>query len=326
MQQNENYSNKMIRNSAFTLIEIIAVCAIIGILFAISVPGIQLQIWEGKKKSETDQLESIAHIIQSSFESTDLEGTNIAAFPNCIPLGTAATQFSTSTDVTLLPNMASTNDWYVKVARQAGYNPQIGAAPTHALQPQIANILINSSQNTRIMLSGPNNESNQQRFIILSLISPRGQLEIPALPDINNTQVYLNYFNDLWNTDWNYPSATLPSSWTASLTSSQISAWQHNSQLGSNLSLLRVQRIVCPKYAITVNNTHPSDNCYIYFNFNGSNASSTSIVNSNSGPYIISSILAGRQIQAYRGNAIPPNANLFTQFILRDNCEITLQD
>jgi len=79
-------------------------------------------------------------------------------------------------------------------------------------------------------------------------------------------------------------------------------------------------------YSITINNTHPSDNCYIYLNFNGLNAGSSSVINSNSGTFVIPSILAGRQIQAYRGANPLPNAILFSQFNLRDNCEITLKD
>jgi hypothetical protein len=145
---------------------------------------------------------------------------------------------------------------------------------------------------------------------------------MPQIPDVSNSVLYLSYFNDFWDTDWNYSGATLPKSWTSALTTYQVASWQSN----SNMSLLRVQRIVCPKYSITINNTHPSDNCYIYLNFNGLNAGSSSVINSNSGTFVIPSILAGRQIQAYRGAYPPPNAILFSQFILRDNCEITLQD
>jgi type II secretory pathway pseudopilin PulG len=311
---------------AFTLIEILAVCTIIGILLAISVPGIESQIWETKKKAEDSQLDHLAQIVKSTFDSTDLEGTNIASFVDTIPLGTDPTHFSISANTNYLPNACATNDWYVKIARQAGYNPQIGTAPTRGLQPQIANILINSSNNTRIMLAGPSNEATQQRFIIMSLIAPNGELQLPTMPDITNLSAYTKYFNDIWDTDWTYREAQLPESWTSTLTVTQQSAWLNKSHLVLNLNLLRVKRIVCPKFSIIINNTHPTDNCYIFYNFNGTTAGNSVIINCNTGVFNLPSILFGRQIQAYRGSAAPPTANLFGQFILRDNSEITLQD
>ena len=41
---------------------------------------------------------------------------------------------------------------------------------------------------------------------------------------------------------------------------------------------------------------------------------------------MIPGIFFGRLVQAYRGLAPPPTAQLFSQFILRDNAEITVQD
>ena len=311
---------------AFTLIEIIAVCTIIGVLLAISLPGIESQIWEAKIKAEDTQLDHLAQMVKSSFESTDLEEINIASFIDSIPQGIDPTRFSISTDTSTLPTICATNDWYVKLARQAGFNPQVGIAPTRALQPQIANVLTNSSNNVRIMLAGPSNETTQQRFIIMSLLTPIGELQLPVIPDLTNQTLYTNYFNEIWNTDWTYREAKLPQSWTSILTNNQQTLWLKSIHSNLNLNLLRVKRIVCPKYSITINNTHPTDNCYIYYNFNGTTAGSSTIIISNSGVFSTQPILFGRQIQAYRGSGEPPNSNLFSQFILRDNSEITLQD
>ena len=87
-----------------------------------------------------------------------------------------------------------------------------------------------------------------------------------------------------------------------------------------------MQRILCPKYGLTLNNTHPTDNCYVYFNLNGMTAGGTAVSAANSGVVTVPGILAGRLIQAYRGSTPPPTAQLFSQFILRDNAEITVQD
>ena len=44
---------------------------------------------------------------------------------------------------------------------------------------------------------------------------------------------------------------------------------------------------MCPKYTITINNTHPTDNCYVYYNFTGTNAGSTATSTANSGVVVI---------------------------------------
>jgi type II secretory pathway pseudopilin PulG len=316
----------MRRTEAFTLIEILCVCVVLACLAAIAAPAVGFQILHTRVAAETTSLQNMAAAAQASFESTDLEGTNIAALAGAIPSGVDPTQFSTSLDPTALPLTTNANDWFAKIAQQMGYAPQLGVAP--ALQPQVAVVLINASKNARIMLVGPATEPTQQRFLLVSLVAAAGQLSLPPWPDPTNSQdpADLSLFNDIWNTDWTNPAATLPSSWVAALTPGQIQAWNGNGSSGSRLWQLCVQRIVCPKFSITVNNSHPTDNCYVYYNLNGATAGSNSTVPANSGVSVISGVYFGRLIQAYRGASPPPSAALFSQFNLRDNCEITLQD
>ena len=312
----------------FTLIEIIAVCAVIGVLLAVISPAIGRQIAQAKVAAETAQLRTMASAVQASFESTDLEGTNLAALPGSIPTGTDATAFSVSTDPAFVPATTNAYDWFAKIALQMGNAPVIGVAPLPSLQPLVAGVLINSNHNTRFMLVGPESEPNQQRFLLVSLMAPAGQLAVPPLPNPANTQdpADLALFNDIWNTNWTDPEAALPASWSAALTPAQAQAWQGGGASSQRLWLLCVQRIVCPKYSLTINNTHPSDNCYIYYNLAGTNAGTSATSNANTGAAVIQGIYYGRLIQAYRGAAPPPTAQLFSQFILRDQSEITLQD
>ena len=164
----------------FTLIELVAVCAVIGILLAIVAPFIGRQVIDARLAAETSTLQAMGAAVQASFESVDLEGTNIAALPGAVPAGVDSTEFSLSTDPTLVPATTQTFDWFAKLARQMGYAPQPGVAPTPALQPQVAEILVNANRNTRLMLVGPENEPNQQRFLIASLMAPSGRAGGPA--------------------------------------------------------------------------------------------------------------------------------------------------
>jgi len=312
----------------FTLLELVAVCAILGILAAIALSDATRQIQRSRIAAENTALGRIAAAIQASFESTDLESNNIAAIGSSVPTGVDLTAFSTSTATSSLPSTTNAPDWFAKVTRQMGDTPVIGAPPTPPLQPRTAAVLLNANQSVRLLWEGPETESGQQRFLLVSLMDPDGALVLPAWPNPATTQDPSNLalFSDTWNTDWTNPAAVLPPSWISALTPAAIQAWQGGNGSPGRLWQLCVRRIVCPKFNLIVNNTHPSDNCYVYFNLNGTTAGSVITSAANSGTVVFAGVLGGRTIQAYRGAAAPPTATLFSQFILRDHCEITLQD
>jgi type II secretory pathway pseudopilin PulG len=315
---------------AFTLIELAGVCAIIGILLATIAPVVGFQILRARIAAETASLQNLAAVVQASFESTDLEGTNIAAISGSVPSGVDLTNFSPSTSPSYTPATVNTNDWFVKIARQLGYSlpsPAQGS-PVSGVPAAAASVLFNANNNARFMLIGPANEPVQQRFLIVSLVASPGQLAVPPLPNAANLQdpADLALFNDIWNTNWSAPGGILPPSWTAALTPQQIQSWQGSGASGGRLWQLCVQRIVCPKYSLTINNTHPTQTCYVYYNINSGVAGNPAVAPANGGVYVVPGVYCGRLIQAYRGTAPPPTAQLFSQFVLRDDSEITLQD
>jgi type II secretory pathway pseudopilin PulG len=313
------------RRTAFTLIELVGVCAVLGLLLAVVAPAIGFQVQQARTANEANALRALAAAAQSSFESTDLESTNLAALPGSIPADVDPTAFSVSTDPQVMPSTTRASDWFAKLTRQLGDTPTIGEAPTSALQPRVAAVLMNADRNNRIFLLGPANETGQQRFLIVSLMAAPGQLALPPLPNPSNAQdpANLALFNDIWNTDWTNPASRLPPSWVSGLTTAQVQAWQGSP---GSLARLCVQRVSCPKFSITVNNTHPTDVCTVYYNLNGTEAGNSAIVPANAGAFVIPGVYGGRLIQAYRGTAGPPAGQIFSQFILRDSSEITLQD
>ncbi len=308
----------------FTLIELVCVCALIACLLAVAAPAVGYRVLRDRVEAESAALQAMAAAVQASWDSTDLEGTNLAALPGAVPSGVDPTLFSTSLDPT--PPAASTHayDWFAKIARQMGYAPQAGVSPY--AQPQVKNVLVNSCGNVRVMLLGPS-EPGQQRFLLLSVVDSPGQLALPTWPDPGNPQdpADLALFEDIWNTDWT-SAAALPASWLAALTPAQAQAWQGAAGGRGRLWQLCVERIVCPKFTITVNNNHPSDNCYVCYNLNGATAGASAAVPAGAGTFVLPGVCSGRLIQAYRGASPPPGAQLFSQFNLRGNCEITLQD
>ncbi|HEX3729025.1 MAG TPA: type II secretion system protein, partial [Opitutaceae bacterium] len=247
------------RPGGFTLIEMLCVCAVIAILLATLAPAIGLQFTRARVQAEATSLQALAAAVQAGFESTDLEGTNIAALSGSIPAGVDSTAFSPSLDPAFVPATTNTFDWFAKVARELGNIPLVGTAPTPALQPQVAKVLFNAQGNARTLLAGPSNEGNQQRFLLVSLAAPPGELALPPWPNPGNPQdpANLALFADIWNTEWTNPAAALPSTWTASLSAAQVRAWQGGG--AGRLWQLCVQRIICPKFSVTINNTHPAD-------------------------------------------------------------------
>ena len=168
---------------AFTILELIVVLAVIGALLAIAAPVIGFQITQNRVSAEMAALQNLATAAQASFESTDLEGTNLAALTGSVPTGTDTTNFSPSTSPAYAPSAVNTYDWFVKVARQMGYSLQGTTFPAAAVPAPVATILYNPNNNARFMLLGPATEPTAQRFLIVSLIAAGGPIGGSAAPE-----------------------------------------------------------------------------------------------------------------------------------------------
>jgi hypothetical protein len=113
----------------------------------------------------------------------------------------------------------------------------------------------------------------------------------------------------------------VPSYWGAILTPAQVAAWNGGST-GSNLYRLRVVRIVVPRYVLSVSNTHPTANGYVYYNESTSPLLTSA---ANSGVTLSPGIMGGRVIRIYKGAAVG-TATLTSQFTLRENTDILIQN
>ncbi len=292
----------------FTLLELVLVLFVLGALAAALAPSVRDIVERSRREAEARTLDELANTVTASFENTDLSNLSVAAMPGTIAATDSPTVFSAST--TALYTTTDNAAWFAKVARLRGLSPQVGAAP--ATQPELTRIAFNPLGNSRLLFAGAD-ESGRQRFLLVSLIARSEQL---ALPAYENTAAW---FDAIWNHDWESRTATLPALWQSRLTAAQIAAWHQGSGGLTQVHRLVVRRIVLPKFRVTVNNNHPTEQAFVSFN-NTPNAFTAA---ANSGATSTPEILGGRLITINRGTAWPGVEAL--RFHLRENATVTVQ-
>ncbi len=292
----------------FTLLELVLVLFVLGALAAALAPSVRDIVERGRREAEARTLDELANTINASFENTDLTRLNLAALPGTIAATDSPTVFSVST--TALYTTTDDAAWFAKVARLRGLNPQVGAAP--ATQPELSRIAFNSLGNSRLLFAGPD-ESGRQRFLLVSLVARSEQLAPPAY---ENSAAW---FDAIWNHDWESRTAALPALWQSRLSAAQIAAWHQGSGGLTQVHRFSVRRIVLPKFRVTVNNNHPTEQAFVSFN----NKPNAFTATANSGATSTPEIFGGRLITINRGTAWPGVEAL--RFHLRENATVTVQ-
>ncbi len=297
-------------NRGFSLLEVVLVLFILGVLSAALAPSVREIVERGQRDAEGKSLDELTAGITASFEQTDLTNLNVAALPGTIGPGDTATNFSTSTTAGYATT--GTADWFAKLARARGITPQLGAAPTPGVQPELARIAFNPLGNPRLLIVGPA-EAGRQRFLLLSLMARSDQLVLPPY------EAGAAWFDAIWQGDFESRTATPPAYWTGRLTPAQLAAWSAGSAGMTQMHRLGVRRIMLPKFRVTVNANHPTEAAFLSFN-NSPNAFTAPAA---SGPNVSPEILGGRLVIINRGTAWPGLEAL--RFTLHENPTITLQ-
>lgn len=298
------------RITGFSLLEIVLVLFVLGLLAAALVPAVRDVVEQGRNDAEKRTLDDLANTITASFDNTDLSNLNIAALPGTIGAGDTPTEFSASS--TAPYTTTDSASWYAKIARLKGLSPIIGSPPTATAQPALAPIAFNGLGQPRLLLAGPT-EAGQQRFLLVSLMASNTQLVLPAY---DGTAAW---FNAIWNNDWESHTATLPAYWSGILTPAQFAAWNQGNAGLTQAWRLNVRRIVLPKFTVTVNNNHPTNNAYL--SFNDTPDAFTALA--NTGASTTPEILAGRLVTVNQGTAWPGTEAL--RFHIHENPTVTVQ-
>jgi prepilin-type N-terminal cleavage/methylation domain-containing protein len=303
-------TNSWCKARGFSLLEIILVLSVIAILTGVLLPSARGIITQSQRDAESQALNKLAELISASFESPDLSLLNIAAFPGSIGPADSPTLFS---DSTIADYGTTTNShWFAKVARAQGITPQIGVAPSTSSQPELARIAYNQTGNPRWLFAAPA-ESGKQRFLLVSLSGRREQLTVPVFEST------VLWFDAIWNHDWESRTAGLPDYWVNRLSPDQVAAWLQSPGGLSRVNQFCVQRIVLPKYRLSVNNNHPTEHAFVSYH----NQPAVFTAAANTGANLTPEILSGRLVTINRGSVWPGIEAL--RFHLRENATVTVQ-
>ena len=298
------------QSKAFSLLEIILVLSVIAIMTSVLLPSARGLIAQAQRNAESHALQTLADLIRASFQSPDLSLLNIAAMPGSIGPADSPTEFSVSTAPTY--STTTTSDWFAKIARAQGITPVIGVAPSSSAQPELARIAYNQTGNPRWLFAAAD-ELGKQRFLLVSLSGRREQLVVPAFESSSA------WFDAIWNHDWESRTAGLPDYWLNRLTPEQISTWLQSPGRLSRVNQFCVQRIVLPKFRLSVNNNHPTEHAFVSFN----NQPAAFTAAANTGANLSPEILSGRLVTINRGSVWPGIEAL--RFHLRENATVTVQ-
>jgi type II secretory pathway pseudopilin PulG len=293
---------------AFSLLEVVVVLFVLAALTAALVPSLRESIERERQSQEKRTLEELAATITASFDETDLTLLNVATFAGSMGTGDTPTAFSDS--VRDFPTTTANSAWFAKVARLRGLTPQVGAVPT--AQPALARIVANPLANPRLLFVGPD-EPGRQRFLLVSLIARADQLPLPSY------ETGAAWFDAIWNHEWENRTAPLPAYWQSRLSPAQTALWHQGSAGLTQVHRFLVRRIVLPKFRVTLNNNHPTEQAFVSFN----NTPNAFTAPANTGATSTPEILGGRLITINRGPAWPGVEAL--RFHLRENATVTVQ-
>ncbi|HEY1765440.1 MAG TPA: hypothetical protein VGF85_10990 [Opitutaceae bacterium] len=311
----------------FLLMLLVAV-AVVGILAGIIAPVVANKLDDARIRSESEILRTLRKDFKATYDALDYDALNEASVPaSGLPLSTVFTIFDQGGAIarrvyapTVLVDSAG---WVTKLAQKRGLTSYVVGSSYSALaQNQYTALAFNACQVQRCLVIGPTAEVGQQRYLMLSLMAP-GYRAL-AFPTADATQT----FNSIWDQSWESTQAQAPATWSSLLAPAQVALWDTaSSNNRTNASRLLVERIVQPKYSLTLANNSQADTAWVDIGpaVNAITAGPNSgTVQSSALTGFTTGILAGRQIVVRRG---PDAAGAYEvqRFYLYSDVNLTVQ-
>jgi type II secretory pathway pseudopilin PulG len=302
--------------------------AIIGVLAGMLAPVLANQLDDAQIRAERAALQSLRQDFEATYDALDYQNLNEASLPGSgLPSGIAPTTFDQGdTFPSRIYASAVTVDpvgWVTKLAQKRGLATyQAGASYAYSAANQYVALAFNHFQLQRCLIAGPAGETGRQRYLLLSLMAPADRGLVFPTADATQT------FNTLWDQSWEATGAQAPAAWAALLTAGQYAQWNAvSSNRRTNASRLLVERIVQPKYALTLANNSQTDTVWVDIG----PAANAMVAAPNSGTTLSSTlagfatgILAGRQIVVRRGASAAAAAEV-QRFFLYADVTLTVQ-
>jgi type II secretory pathway pseudopilin PulG len=302
--------------------------AIVGVLAGILVPVLANKLDDANIRAETETLRSLRRDFEATYDAVDYNNLNEASVAaSGLPSGTVLTTFdqgnALGARVYSPAIVVDPAGWVTKLAQKRGVSSYVVGASYSALtQNQYGSIAFNPYQVQRCLVVGPAGEAGQQRYMLLSLMAPPYRVLI--FPTADPTQT----FDSIWDQSWESTQAQAPTLWGTLLSSDQYALWNTASTNNrTNASRLLVERIVQPKYSLTVANNSPTDTTWVDIGPLVDaivSAPNSGTVQSSSLAGFTSGILAGRLIVMRRG---PTAASAYEvqRFYLYSDVNLTVQ-
>jgi type II secretory pathway pseudopilin PulG len=315
------------RRGEFLLMLLVAV-AIVGVLAGILAPVLSNRLDDARMNAEAETLRSLRRDFEATYDAVDYTDLNEASVPSSgLPAGTVYTTFDAGDSFAariFSPSIVvDPAGWVTKLALQRGVTTWVaGASYTFLTGNQYSALAFNSFGVQRCLIIGPSGEQGQQRYLLLSLMVP--PYRVLAFPQADPTQT----FDSVWDQNWESTQAQAPTLWATILSPDQYALWNTASANDrTNASRLLVERIVQPKYSLTLANNSQTDTAWVDIG----PATDAIVAAPNSGTSLSSSvsgfetgILSGRLIVVRRGPSAAA-AYEVQRFYLYSDVNLTVQ-
>lgn len=305
---------------AFTLIEVMTVLVVISILLGFTVPVAFNVIDETELTSERARMASMRSDVEQSFFETNqannvgmIGGTGVTAATTT----DSATTINTALDGSAV--ISAGTDWRAKLGSFRGGIPALPVTVTNPEGSSLSFYALNARRWERLLLAGPTNEVGQQRYLLVSMMTPLSrELTFPTTGSV---------FDEIWNNSWEGGGATAPAAWSARLTAPQYAEWNADSSGNrTNASRLIVERITHRKVDVVVVNNHPTDTVWVDigpFTNAMTLAPNTGVSRSTGIAEFANGVPVGRLVVVRRGTTSPGSET--QRFMLNSPVTVTVQ-